>query len=754
MRNLRHILSFLMLISIVSCEDPVEPIDIFKTEELTSPEEIELGTDKGMDILYVNSDRIIETPEGFRIKGTIFSKALKDIIPVTSGDFTINMNAPLPSLKKGLTGGIEFKGYGTASLPSVGIFSASEIGEIPGSEVWYNTGRSFKKEATGHLPLLDDKYYFRHRLENGKGKEYRMKKIILNLREYYIDASDPAAVFTGDIYSENAGVKKLVIKQAAVGISANELWDFVPYDYGNNLEAVSGGTGFESMNGGISLSGIIPIKKYPVAIFGEAVINSSFSSKGPLDFFERGFDDASFRIGVNGQLFFTHELVSFLTGVDTVKLGRSTLQAEFTDENFSMRMAGEYSDNVLERLLGEKMMSFIPYHSREGIIYLRATNDPDDLVVYMEEKISMQIPGLGTVPISGSIFRITKDEVSLTGTINLPYNIGNVNITGVINRDGTFLLNGNAACTVDLGSGLNYNADLRVEITQAGVSLRGTMTLPYGIGNVEVAGGIRSDELFFGGKVSSSVPFPVDASVNCDLDVTISSKTGVGLSGNLGLPGGIGAVNVSGKLNVNELLLTGAISSGTGINFGNVDISASSALALTASSQSGIAMTGTVALPFSFGNASVTARVTSFGLLMTGSLGSHISIPGYPLFSADMSITASTASGLYLSGEMKFPGNFGWVGVSGYVRNAGYNLTGDISSASIDFGIVSLSTSFSMSISDRSGIKTSAEGEGCINVVLDKVCANVDVDVDIDYYNNSVRLCMDFPVVGDACVGW
>jgi hypothetical protein len=103
---------------------------------------------------------------------------------------------------------------------------------------------------------------------------------------------------------------------------------------------------------------------------------------------------------------------------------------------------------------------------------------------------------------------------------------------------------------------------------------------------------------------------------------------------------------------------------------------------------------------------------------------------------------------------MKFPGNFGWVDVSGFVRNAGYSLTGSIGSSSIDFGPVSLSTDFSMSITNGSGIRTSASGEGCIDLLIDDVCAEVDVDININYSNNSVSLCMSFPTIGRECIGW
>jgi hypothetical protein len=558
----------------------------------------------------------------------------------------------------------------------------------------------------------------------------------------------------GDIFSTNkAGIKKKIVEKMAVGISANELWKFSPYKYSDNLEKVSGGTGFEVMNGGLTLSGVIPIKKYPVDILGQAVINTSFNSAGGFDFFERGFDEASFRIGVNGELFFTNSLLTFLSSVDTVKLGRATLQAEFSDDEFSIRMAGEYS-NVLEQFLGMEMMKYIPVSSREGVMYLRCTGDPDDFIIYMEEKVSLQIPGMGIVPLNSAIFKITSQSVQLSGSMGLPFGIGEVEITGDLHRNGTFLLKGLASSHVNIGAGMEYQADLNIEVSEKGIAFTGNMDLPYGIGNVEVGGGISLDEFHCSGTIQSAIPFPVGVSVNSNLELGISSNSGINLAGSIHLPAGIGAVEVSGNMDAQELLLTGSIRSGLSVNLSNVDLSTKTSMSLTASSNSGIIFTGSLGLPFGFGNASVSAKVVSSGVSMTGSLGSTVSISGYPLFNANMSMSASSTGGLYLSGKMKFPGNFGWVGVSGYVRNSGYTLSGNISDAQIDFGIVSLATRFSMSISNQYGVRTSANGEGCVDVLLDEVCADVDVDINIDYYDNSLELCIDFPVVGGACIGW
>jgi hypothetical protein len=745
----------LVLLTCSSCDrESVVPIDIFATEELTNPAGLDFGQDEGLDKLIVNADRIIETPSGFHIKGTIFSESISGIVPVTSGDFKINTSVSSSSLKKGL-GGIEFTGYGTAAFPSVGMFSSLDEMEIPGSDTWYNKGKIFRLEkGNASLPLLDEKYYFRHRIDKaGKGRDYKMKKITVKLREFFLDARDPSTLFVGDVYTEKAGTKNRIVENGAIGISANELWEFNPYKYSENLETITGGTGFEKMNGGISLSGIIPVKKYPLKILGQAVINTSYSKQGNNDFFERGFDDASFRIGVNGKLYFTNELVTFLTGTDTVSLGKATLQAEFSDDDFSIRLAGEYSDDILERFLGKTMMSFIPYNAREGVMYMKGSGDPDDFIVYVEEKISLNIPGLGVAPLANSVFKVTKSEVGLSGTLMLPYGIGNVKVTGIVNRDGTFVLTGLTNCNIDLGSGLVYNADLGIEATEKGVKFKGSVALPFGLSNIQVTGGLLGDEIYFNGLLHSAVPFPVNTSVESDLKVEMSSKTGVNLNGSLSLPGGIGNVSVAGTLSPAELLLKGTISSGIAVNFGNVDVRTSGLMSLTASSLSGVILKGSASLPFSLGNASATIRVIPGGLSMTADLGSSINISGAKVFNADMSASASTSAGMRLYGNMQFPGDFGNIYVSGYVSNSGFSLTGDAGSFSLDFGIIGLSSDFSVSVTSRDGVKFSGDGSGSVGVDPVKVSYDVGIDVNIDWSDNSVELCIDFSL-GSACIGF
>lgn len=807
------LLAFVLLI--VGCEkEYIDPIDIFETEELTDPEELDLGGVSGTDTLYVNADRVRKTDNGYHIKGSLFSKSLSGKIPITNGEFFITTNESIEKLKLGVSG-LSFNGYGTADFPDAGLLEDAEIQDIPGSDVYYNTGKVFKEESKiSVLPLLDDRYYFRYKIDNPKkGKEYRLKKMIFKMREYYMDAYDPSVLFVGDVYHEKAGVRRKVIEQMGVGLSANELFEFIPYTYSERLEEVVEGTGFESFNGGVYLSGIIPLRKYPMKIRGTAILNTSYSGQGNLDFFERGFDEASLQMGVNGQLYFDHQLIKILPMLDTVEIGHATLQVELSESTQSLRMAGEYTTDYLKKFVGEEALKWIPYNAGSGMMYVRITDNLDDFIVYMEENISFNVPGLGTTPLAQSTFKITKDDIEVSGTMNLPYGIGDMEVIGKLGRDGTFLLSGEADCNIDLGGGMVYESHMYVEISNEGVILKGSMDLPYGIGSVDVTGviktdgtlllsgeadcninlgegmeysshiffeisnsgivfegsmdfpyeigavsvkgGITAEEIFFEGSIEAAIGFPPDVSLNAELSLKASSVTGITLQGGMTLPAGIGYVNVYGELNGQGLLLQGDIGTGINISVGDIHFKTSGSMSLTASTNPnvGVRFTGSVSLPFGLGNASVTATFAPGNeISFTGDLGSKISIAGVSVFNVDMSLSASTKDGLYIYGYIELPGKLGSQFVSGSVNSSGFTLRGS-NTYSIDFEIVELSTSFSFRISNAN-VKISAEGEGCIDLLVGELCESVGVDINPDFSDGSLELCIDFPVVGDACIGW
>lgn len=748
MKKIFRLTGFFILIFIsYTCEkEYIEPIDIFDTEDLDDPYNLDLGASQGLDTLFVNADRIIETEDGYHIKGTLFSKSLVGIIPVTNGDFKITTDESVSSLKSGFSADFstfDFTGYGTADFPQVGIMKYSEIDDVPGSYVYYNTGKIFKEESDiSQLPLIDERYYFRYKIDDPKkGKEFKNKKASFKLREFYMDAHDPATLFIGDYYSKNSkGVKRLVAEEIGIGLSANELWEFNPYQYSDRLEEAVDGTGFYSINGGVYISGIVPIKKYQVKILGQAVINTSYSSLGNLDIFERGFDEASFQMAANGKLLFDNKLVTFLPGLDTIELGRATLLAELGDDGNAIRMAGEYSNDYLKDFITEKRLKYISFNEKQGVMYLRCTEDLDDFIVYLEENVSFSIPGLGSKELAKSVFKVTKDQVEVSGIITLPYDIGDVEVIGRINADGSFLLKGTANCSVNFGNGLSYNAVLDVEISNEGVVLYGKIDMPYNIGEVEVEGGLTSDEIYLGGRFETSIGFPTDVYLQSDMLLTMSSVAGINLEGEVSLPAGIGDVSVSGEITSQGMELTGEIGSGININICGVKIKTNEEMFLTLSSDIGCIFHGSAKLPFDLGDLILYFTLeANNGISMHGHLTSNIF--GHDI---DLAVCGTTTtgycssytdlldinSGVYLDGKMSFPGNK--FDLHGSINSSDFHLGATIKEDFGDWGVlydVYAETTINVS---KSGISTSGKLHACINYLFDSDCDSIDADININ----------------------
>lgn len=745
---MRKINLLLLLLLLASCQkELIEPIDVFEVEIPGDTLQLALGNGSQAPQLYVNADRIDETEYGYHIKGTIFGKSLSGFIPLTAGEFVFSSGSG--GLKSGMP--LDFNGYGTADLPAFGLLDGFDFTEIPGADVYYNTGSVFKEESkSALLPLQDETYYFRYKLDKGKkkGKEFRKGQMTLLLEEHFLDPTDPAMICTGSVFSKNkkTNIKTKIIEHGAIGISANEQWEWEAPQFSERLEEISGGTGFVPMNGGIYFGGIIPIKKYPLKIEGESVINTSFSSSGMNDFFERGFDEASFQMGINGTLFFSKDLIPFLPLPDTLQLAQASLQTEFSDESASLRLAGEYSTDCLSQFLGAEMTQLLPHTSREGLMYARCTDDPDDFLIYLEQQVNVSVPGMGDMPLQNSIFSITKDSVGFSGFMALPYGIGEVDVRGVLHRDGSFLLKGSAESGIDLGGGLAYEAALDIEISNSGIVFTGNMDLPFNLLQAEIEGGLTLDEVWFTGSLEGNVTFAEGVSLHTNLSLTASSKTGVALEGGLNLPAGIGNVGIRGDLFYDHFALTGTIDAGLNMNFYDLTIKTGTSMSLTVDSRSGVRFAGSVKFPFNFGSVHASITIEPGNVLeFTGKFGSGLAISGVSVFDIDLFFTVNSTEGLYMWGHFYLPGDLGGLYGKGWISDHGFYFHGHQTGIDIDFKVITLETSIDVYVRESS-VKIEASGSGSVA----GISYSPSISIHPDWGSGHVEMCVDF-ILGQGC---
>jgi hypothetical protein len=112
-------------------------------------------------------------------------------------------------------------------------------------------------------------------------------------------------------------------------------------------------------------------------------------------------------------------------------------------------------------------------------------------------------------------------------------------------------VSGRFSSDIDFGAGVKIPAiNMAVSATTwGGVSMNGSLNLPYGLGGVAVGGGLTSDiDLLLYGKLGSNLSIVGVSIFNCDLNLNASTSTGVALNGSVSMPGGIGDVAMGGGI--------------------------------------------------------------------------------------------------------------------------------------------------------------------------------------------------------------
>jgi hypothetical protein len=805
-------LKLFILIFIIFCfskceKEPLVPFNIFETETLGSDTtSLNLSGLEGAPAIIVNGDRIMETDSGYHIKGTLFSESVSGIIPITCGDVEIvnNENGNTKS----------FSGYGTALFPEVGLFKYIENEFKNGGYFDYLTGKEFKaEEGKEDLPLLDEKYYFGFELddsEDGESPSVQIKNTKITFNDYYVDTYDPAFIVEGELEYENAVKgKSFKIENLGIGISANGLFPFTPYKFSDRMEEVSGGTGFEEFSGHVFLKGELPLEKYNMRVYGEAVINNTFNENGILDFFDNGFEDGKFMMGMNGTLFFDHDLLEYLPMDLEIELGRATLQTKVSGDETYLRMAGEYKQaNLIEEILGSDIMKYIPYTGREGRMYVSMGEEKDDWLFYFETDMSMNIPGMGVTSLQQAIIKVTPDNVEIFAGVQIPYDVGSVSFTGEIFSNGNFTMQGMAECDLNFGGGIRFNSLLDITCSNSGLSIIGSSSLPYSIGDVDIKGSITSECLSMSGMINSQVDFGNGVSLPAvNLELSASSCTGVSMTGNLNFPYDIALVQVEGKLTSSELAFKGLINSH--INFGSINMPAVN-MAVSASTLNGISFAGQLDVPYNILLVEVTGSLKPEGIRFSGGFGSNIDFGGgFKLPSANMTLSASSvfSEGISFSGELNVPGGIGNVSGFGRISSSAISFGGSLSGGLDIAGVPLLSNSLDVSISTNFGVVMAliygninfpcgfgnincsgsfnsngsfqmhgskgygfdaglsgdveisadvsssdvsfgAHAEACVG----EICVGTGGDVNVDWGNRDFELCLDFGVLGDLCL--
>lgn len=634
------IMTILMALAFSCTPDEFEPIDIFEEQTISVDDNgnvVEDGENVLLPVgelcngvqLFANKERVQEIPGGTEIKGTLFAHTEEGITSISSGDFEIS-NTYVDQLDA-------FTGFGSFLLPEVGSFKGNiDLADLFGAHLKYGSGGAFINNDEG-LPLVEEDCYFQMTLEESSGfapgtpaYPLMIKNTAMSFNTMYIQPEIPAILIKGDmdqyevkdkpskVVDGSNGKKKFKpggssikkkfsIKDVHIGLAASPHFRFIPNTFSDELEEIVGGTGFEEFQGQLYLKGTVPLKKYPIDIIGEAVVRAPDHAQGIMNVLDGSFEESLYEIGINGTAEFGHTILDFLPFDTRVELGNATIQMKSGLEETFLRFAGEYDNDIIGEILGEKLAELIPRQNQSGKLYGFIGNDISEWEYYLESEMSMHIPGIGEQPLSETIIHITPSEIFMSASANLPFGIGETEIVGELKRDGSFLLAGSAEAQLELGD-VKMASDLFLEISNDGLFLNGMASLPGGISDFKISGEISNNKVSISGSQMTNINFGGGAKLTTDLSLEASTDTGIRLYGAMETPLDVTKIEVEGIVSKKGLSLSGLIDNN--VNFGVTKLE--SDLLLRASTWDGAKLSGKVNVPLRHlgGNISVTGSIT------------------------------------------------------------------------------------------------------------------------------------------------
>ncbi len=424
-----------------SCtEQEIVPVNIYETEVLDSASAQQF-TVEGLGEIYVNQGKFVSTATGIDIKGSIFTSSKSGLIPISAGEFSLSNQVD------GIYSNLE--GYGISGLPEVGIFKEFESVINPGSYISLKTGAAIKLDEPD-APLQDERAYLIISPDNVLDKlpTFKIGGSEIAMGSFFMDRHDPSIYLQGEISGA------VTIENASIGLSANGLLQFDPYEYSEELESVMIRP-LQSLNGNIFISGEVPLPEYQVKIVGEAIVGFDLNENGTKDFFEKGFEGAEFRMGANGKVLVDNTLLNYMPADVELELGRSTLivNTESGGENF-LQIAGQINTGDLAgKILSDldpsgffENVSF-PGSTLEGYLYV--TDDLDSTQLYLSNTIGVTIPGVGEQELAKALLEINAQKILAEGRMGIP-GLAQVRLGGEFFYDGEFSLEGEAGLKVDL----------------------------------------------------------------------------------------------------------------------------------------------------------------------------------------------------------------------------------------------------------------------------------------------------------------
>lgn len=669
----------------------------------------------------------------------------------------------------------------------------------------------------------------------GQNAEMKIKNAQLGVTSFFINLPNEEIIIATGSFKINTPAGEISIgSDLAIGISAQKSFPFTPLQYAdtalnsliNSHKAFSDQTGFLYLAGEMSLGDKIPLK-----LSGNAIIDGDMNV-----IFSEGFVSGSFTYCMNGELVFGHDLLDLLPIDFETKLTEVTLnihqKATGPDRTFSMQFAGEFDDNawmetMVNKISGHNIAQYIPFTGNEGSMF---ASFGESWEFYVNTFFAFNTPHLGKQPTRRGSLHINEQELKIVGGMAIPFVPAELTATGIFGYDGKIHLESRTKSGIKIND-LTFDADLDFDIYNDSATLSGNVDIPYNLGKINVSGTISQQGMNFSGKAGNKeinfgngIALPVG---NLLLEANINSTNPkILLAGNMYIHQlSSDVISVSGSLDKRGLEFSGTLntslpvqrfsSDGMSLPFANVKIEART--------WAGVSINGNMQFPFGIGNITVEGYINGSKkdlqgfpeLFFNSKLNTNpsLAIEGFQFPTSALKIQVSTTDGISFRGNVKLGNHFAFLESSGTIRAnkidftatakknigfgtaslysdlvifAGNNQYPNIASVSGKVhspfgnisvsGVLGLNGNFKLdgSIGDcstvsnpfntfsvqytknftfrQSGVNLGASATLCDNSCEQATkCTSVNASAKVDWSKGTFSVCVPIPVIGDQC---
>jgi len=273
------------------------------------------------------------------------------------------------------------------------------------------------------------------------------------------------------------------------------------------------------------------------------------------------------------------------------------------------------------------------------------------------------------------LMSVSSDSgATVYGQVILPFSIGEARVNGQVSDQGltmSGMLSSGSQLALDTGLNLPTR-DFEMTVStdpERILELHGDTQMPF-LGYNRMTGLIHKDHFFFDGEIDRTVSFG-----NLDVPIgngrlTIDSKQGLFLNGNIQLPH-LGSAEMEGEITNQQIRFSNAVN--RNLSFSGTQLPMSNGTVVLNSQ--GATLQGTLDLPANLRTSSVSGSITSSEMRVTGSMASALTFYGVNFPVTNSTLTASTTSGVTSAFNIRLNDRLN-ARVTGSISGSGFNFTG------------------------------------------------------------------------------